>query len=238
MESAQDQEILHRVCREVAPYTMVPQAALLFTLESALHSIELDLKGSIVECGTWKGGCSFGMLLVQRYKYGKIVKPVWMFDSFQGLPPADERDGPLAKAYQRDVDSAYYYDNCTAALADVRIAIKLFGFSDEECRVMPGWFSDTLPPKAATLGREGIALLRVDADWYEPVRFVLDSLLPHTTDDARVILDDYYFWDGCARATHDFLSSSGQAYRIRTIGEFVGAWFEKKAGRSGLLSPL
>jgi len=238
VKSAQDEEILHRVCREVSSYTMVPQVPLLFTLESALQSIERDIKGSIVECGTWKGGCSFGMLLVQRYKYGKIIKPVWMFDSFEGLPPADERDGPLAKVYQRDVDSPYYYDNCSAALDEVRIAIKHFGFSDEECRVVPGWFSDSLPPKTTNLAREGIALLRVDCDWYEPVRFVLDTLLPHTTDDARVILDDYYFWDGCARATHDFLAGSGQAYRIRTIGEFVGAWFEKKAGRSGFLSPL
>ena len=73
--------------------------------------------------------------------------------------------------------------------------------------------------KAKTLGREGIALLQVDCDWYDPVRFVLNTLLPHTTDDARVILDDYYFWEGCARATHDFVASSGQAYRIRTIGE-------------------
>ena len=40
----QDEELLHRVCREVAPYTMVPQAPLLFTLESALHGIELDAR--------------------------------------------------------------------------------------------------------------------------------------------------------------------------------------------------
>ena len=39
------------------------------------------------------------MLLAQRYKYGRIVKPVWMFDSFEGLPPADDRDGPLAVQY-------------------------------------------------------------------------------------------------------------------------------------------
>ena len=231
----QDDEILDRVCREVAPYTMVPQAALRFTFESAIQSIEAGLRGSIVECGTWKGGCSFGMLLAQRYKYGKIVKPVWMFDSFQGLPPADERDGPLAKAYQLDVDSPHYHDNCTASLGGVRAAIEHFGFSEEECRVVPGWFSDTLPPRTAILGREGIALLRVDCDWYDPVRFVLDTLLPLTTDDARVILDDYYFWDGCARATHDFLASSGQAYRLRTMGESVGAWFEKKGVRTDML---
>ena len=231
----QDDEILDRVCREVAPYTMVPQAALRFTFESAIQSIEAGLKGSIVECGTWKGGCSFGMLLAQRYKYGKIVKPVWMFDSFKGLPPADERDGPLAKAYQLDVESPYYHDNCTASLGGVRAAIERFGFSEEECRVVPGWFSDTLPPRTAILGREGIALLRVDCDWYDPVRFVLDTLLPLTTDDARVILDDYYFWDGCARATHDFLASSGQAYRLRTMGESVGAWFEKKGVRTDML---
>jgi hypothetical protein len=150
----------------------------------------------------------------------------------------DDVNDPKAHPQRREIEAAGKELEIKIVLAEVRTAIKHFGFSEEECRVVPGWFSDSLPPKTATLGREGIALLRVDCDWYEPVRFVLDTLVSHTTDDARVILDDYYFWDGCARATHDFLASSGQAYRIRTIGEFVGAWFEKKAGRSGVLSPL
>lgn len=232
MTNAQDEEILHRVCREVAPYTMVPEVPLLFTFESVLQSIERGLAGSIVECGAWKGGCSFGMLLAQRYKYGKVMKPVWIFDGFQGMPPVDDRDGPAAKAWQRDVDSPYYRDNCRASLEEVQATRRRLGFSEEECRIEPGWFAQSLPPRAATLGREGIALLRVDCDWYDPVRFVLDTLVPHTTDEARVILDDYYAFDGCARATHDFLASGSHAYRISTIGEFTGAWFDKKSASS------
>jgi len=42
-------------------------------------------------------------------------------------------------------------------------------------------------------------------------------------------------WERSVRATHDFLASSDQAYRLRTIGEFAGAWFEKKGVRTDML---
>ena len=46
-----------------------------------------------------------------------------------------------------------------------------------------------------------------------------------------VILDDYYAWDGCARATHDFLSRHDLPYRIRDIQGGGGAYFVKRAYR-------
>jgi hypothetical protein len=214
---------------------MVAPDPLAFTIDSVCRAIENNHDGVIVECGAWKGGSSFAMLLAQRYYFGRIIKPVWMFDSFEGLPPADERDGPLALNWQRDVDSPNYVDNCKAPVEQVKTAISRFGFAEGECTVVEGWFADTIPSHLSNFRENSIALLRVDCDWYEPVRYVLDALVPFVTPECRVILDDYYAWDGCARATHDFLSSGDHSYRIRSVTGFGSAWFEKRAARLGPL---
>jgi O-methyltransferase len=61
----------------------------------------------------------------------------------------------------------------------------------------------------------GIALLRLDGDWYESTMACLDALYDRVVPGGLVIIDDYYTWDGCARAVHDFLSRRGVSARIR-----------------------
>jgi O-methyltransferase len=225
------EEISARVIAEVRPYTMVPPENLAQTIKLTIDSIETGRAGHLVECGTWKGGSSFAMLLAQRYRFGQIVKPIWMFDSFQGLPPADERDGPLALQYQRETDSPGYLDNCRAPLDEVRSAIDMFDFAETEAIVVPGWFHDTIPAHRDALDRSGIAVLRVDCDWYEPVLYILDALAPCVTEEGAIILDDYFAWDGCARAVHDHLSRNALAWRIRSMDKFYGAWMMKRSHR-------
>jgi hypothetical protein len=122
------EETIQKVIEEVKPYTMVPSENLSQTMRLVVEGIDANLPGVLVECGTWLGGSSFAMLLVQRYRYGKIIKPVLMFDSFEGLPPADERDGPLALQYQRKTDVPEYLDNCRVPIEKVVDAIKNSGF--------------------------------------------------------------------------------------------------------------
>jgi hypothetical protein len=82
-------------------------------------------------------------------------------------------------------------------------------------QLIEGWFSDTLPlfvPPAP------IALLRLDADWYDSTTTCLECLYSHVAPGGIVILDDYYTWDGCARALHDFLSKHSALDRIQSVG--------------------
>lgn len=227
------EEISNQVIFEVRPYTMVPPENLAQTIKLTIDAIEAGRQGDLVECGTWKGGSSFAMLLAQRYRFGRILKPIWMFDSFQGLPPADERDGPLALQYQQDTNAPGYYDNCSAPIDEVRVAIEAFGFSPAEAIVVPGWFNETIPTHRETLQRSGIAVMRVDCDWYESVSYVLNELAPWISEEGAIILDDYYAWDGCARATHDYLSKNSLGWRIRSMDKFYGAWMIRRDHRIG-----
>lgn len=228
-------ELVDRIAEEVRMYTMVPLENLQATIRLTLEAIDRGLPGHIVECGTWKGGSSYAMLLAQRYRYGSIVKPVWMFDSFQGLPPVDERDGPMAKHYEDNAYAPGNYDNCTASISEVRAAKIKFGFTDDEAIVVPGWFNQTIPSHLSALQDNGISVLRIDCDWYEPVHFVLSQLVPLAAEESPIIIDDYYAWDGCARAVHAYLHENNLCYRIRAMDKFYGAWMYKRAFRSGAL---
>ena len=215
----------------VRELTMVPHSALRFTIERAVDTISSEIPGVIVECGVWRGGCSIAMLEAQRAAYGRVVRPVYMLDSFRGLPPATIRDGLLAIKWQRSVDAPDYYDNCRASQVELQTALDEFGFTREDYRIVAGWFADTLPAVVAELQSQGIALLRLDADWYEPTLTCLEQLVPLVSKAGLVLLDDYYAWDGCARAVHEFASRSDVPYRIRSIPDFAGAYFFKKSFR-------
>lgn len=52
----------------------------------------------------------------------------------------------------------------------------------------------------------GIAILRMDADWYDSTMDILTNFFPQINKGGVIIIDDYYHWEGCTRAVHDYLS--------------------------------
>jgi O-methyltransferase len=99
---------------------------------------------------------------------------------------------------------------------------------------VPGWFDDTFGLARPILEQRGIALLRIDCDWYDSVKLTLDSFEGFVGESGIIILDDYFTWDGCARATHDYLSQNKLPYRIESPPKRFGAWMIKRTqGRQG-----
>jgi O-methyltransferase len=193
----------HRaIFAQFSDFTMVPGDLYIDNLE--LASLIRGIPGDVVECGVWRGGMSAGVaeLLGNNRKY-------WLFDSFEGLPPAQEIDGPAAVQYQNDPHGDWYYNNCTAEERYARQAMKLAGRDHVE--FVKGWFKDTVRHP----GVEKIALLRLDGDWYESTLTCLEAFFPKLSEGGIVIIDDYHTWDGCAKAVHDFLSRRSVADRIR-----------------------
>ncbi len=137
----------------------------------------------------------------------------FLYDSFKGLPPAKEIDGASALAWQQDKDPNNYYDNCTADEADALAAMQKAGI--REPKLVKGWFNETLPGTSFT---EGIAILRLDADWYDSTMDILQNLFDQVNPNGLILIDDYYTWDGCTRAVHDYLSKNQRTERIRSFG--------------------
>ena len=222
---------LQEILAAVEPATMVHVSGVVFAIEQAIELVHRDVPGTFVECGVWKGGCSLAMLLAQRVAFGRVVRPVHMLDSFQGLPPVGERDGPLAHNWQAGAQPEKFLENCEASETDLRDLLESHDFTAEDYRIIPGWFEDTLAGVTGELTKSGIALLRLDCDWYDPMRVCLDTLVPLVAEEGCVILDDYYAWDGCARSVHDYLSQNDLSYRLKSLFGNYGAYFVKRDHR-------
>lgn len=200
-------EPLTRIYDRFASFTMIPQPIYLDNLRLAQRVATLP--GSVVECGVWRGGMSAGLATVLGPERAYLL-----FDSFEGLPPAKEIDGEAAVRWQRDTTSPTYYDNCTAPAEFAERAMQSAGIAAPH--LIKGWFETTLP---GFVPPGPIALLRLDADWYESTMVCLESLFDRVAPGGLIVLDDYYTWDGCSRAVHDFLSRRCAPERIRNLND-------------------
>jgi O-methyltransferase len=163
-----------------------------------------QVHGDLVECGVWRGGMSAAMAEVLQGRASVL------FDSFEGLPDAQPIDGAAAIAYQANVTSPGYHDNCRASEKEAR---RTMNMAETEYRIFSGWFRETVPKYAAE--DPNIALLRLDGDLYDSVATCLEELFRHVVRGGLVIVDDYGWWDGCTRALHDFLSRTQATEAMR-----------------------
>ena len=170
-----------------------------------------NLPGAIVECGTWKGGMIAGLACL----FG-AQRSYYLFDSFEGLPPAKEIDGEAARRWQANTKSPTYFDNCRASIEDAEKAMQRAGIRD--ARIIKGWFEDTLPKTAIS---DGIVILRMDGDWYDSTMCILNNLFHQVVPGGCLIIDDYHCWDGCSKAIHDFLSRNKRPERIKMYNNRV-----------------
>lgn len=222
------------IVAKIRPFTMVPATSLIELARQVCAILTFNIPGDFVECGVWRGGSSFLIAELLR-QAGVQDRKVWLFDSFEGLPPPQEIDGAVALAYAQHPEDPWYHDNCSASLEDVRTSAAALGLT-AYTHFVKGWFDQTLPVHRQRIGP--IALLRVDGDWYSSVRCCLEQLYDQVVDGGLVVLDDYYAWDGCAIAAHEFLGTRRLAHRIEgVLGQLAGeegyqtAVFRKGAGK-------
>jgi hypothetical protein len=206
--------------RAVRPLTMVESPSLLDLVGHVERVVMEGVPGAFVECGVWRGGSAFLMARVAR-ELGD-PRTVWLCDSFEGLPDPEEIDGEAAVSWARARDPANFFDNCRADLEAVERSARELGL-EGQTRFVKGWFDQTLPAVAAEIGP--IALLRIDADWHSSVSACLQSLYDPVSPGGIVVFDDYYSWDGCAIAVHEFLAGRRLPHRIERGGS--AAWFRK-----------
>ncbi len=195
-------------------FTMIPHELFVNNLDLCDHFNHLE--GDFVECGVWRGGMSAAIAEIFKRK-----KNIYLFDSFEGLPPAKEIDGKEALAWQKDVNSPVYYDNCSADEAYAKQAMALAAC--DSYTIYKGWFDQTLP----NFKNHAIAILRLDGDWYDSILVCLENLFPQVVDGGIVLIDDYYTWDGCSKAVHDYLSKSQSPSRVHQWNNQIGYIIKK-----------
>lgn len=206
-------EIISLSQKLVPRYTMlsVPRLANLYA-----RILELDnrgVMGAVVECGVWNGGGSATMAAAMATT-GRF-RDMWLFDSFEGLPPPTAEDPP-------EVHEAYHTGWCLGSPILAREAVLAMKMPDELLHIVTGWFDATF----STVTIDRIALLHVDADWYAPVKLCLERFYDSVASGGVIVLDDYGRWAGCQIATDEFLKNRNVTPVLHRI-DASGVYFIK-----------
>lgn len=191
------------VVRQVRENTMVVPSSL-----AALYRLvrEIDrrgIEGDLVECGTWNGGSGAVIAHAARLNGGK-ARHLWLFDSFRGLPPTTEEDGRIAQAH---------VGTLVADPGRVREVLGRVGTPDQQVHIVPGWFRETLPSASI----ERIALIHIDADWYDSVKLCLEHFYDRISPNGVVVLNDYGAWQGAKRAVDEFIVQHQLKVRLKWV---------------------
>lgn len=199
----------------VAPYTSLPYPRLSKLYEIATNLERERIDGSFVECGVCNGG-SAGIIakVADRNKN----RNVWLFDSWEGLPEPTEDDTSYT-GEQGEKGMAL------GSEAKVReLMFKNLKLNNNKVHLVKGWFNDMVRPHKKGIGN--IALLHLDCDWYESVKFCLEELYDDVIKGGFIVIDDYGYWRGCKKAVDEFVENRNLNSRIKRI-DFSGVYFQK-----------
>lgn len=215
-----------RALFQVRPATMTT-AVRCRTLWDQCHDLfRRRVPGVLLECGVWRGGSAGVMALAARH--AGEPRALHLFDSFEGLPEPQEIDEAAAHDYSggRSSGELTPIDRCKAGREEVESF--LFGRLSVERPLVHfhvGWFQNTVPAAAPQI--ESIALLRLDGDWYESTQVCLEHLYPKLSPGGLVILDDYFAWAGCRKATDEYRARHGITSELVRIDVNAGCWVKE-----------
>jgi hypothetical protein len=194
----------------VQPFTMLNWPRLLSLFLQTRDVCEQGIEGDIVECGVAAGGGSVVMAVAVQH-FSTFPRRHFACDTFSGMPPPGAQDLRKDDAVPADA-SRWGLGTCAAPMTSVQ---RLGGAFGADIIPVVGLYNETLP----TFPSEKIAMLHVDADWYESTKTALSELHPRLVPRARVQVDDYGYWEGCRTATDEFMATLA---RKPTINEVDG----------------
>jgi hypothetical protein len=199
------------------PYSMLHVTGFYNLYQSLRYLGASGVPGDLVECGTLLGGSSIFMALV-RSRFGLGDRTLHVFDTFFGFPEGstDTKRGAPARGprYQSFFEAAKANFEATCGTEGVEFHV--------------GPVEETLDAFAPP----PLALVRLDTDYYDSTRKELDVLYPHLSDGGVLIIDDYGYYDGCRRATEEYLGGLDHPPLLNRIDP--GVWAGVKPGSSGI----
>jgi O-methyltransferase len=143
---------------------------------AAILALDPAVPAVVVEAGSFKGGSASKLSWAVERAGRKLV----IFDSFEGIPPHDERHGK--NIYGGD---AYFpAGSYKGGLDEVRDAITRFGRIGV-CEFVKGWFDQTMPGFNRPVG-----VSYIDVDLASSTRTCLEYLYPLTVPGGVLFSQD------------------------------------------------
>ena len=216
--------------KPLSPYSVsMAGHARMWSLDALIGKVkEEGVSGSYAEAGVWRGGMSiFGVAALQLY--GMADRPVYLCDSFQGLPPPRQHSlRPDEGQYQTQ-----HYLRVGQRL--VLGNFEKYGVPHDKVTPIAGYFVHSMPKFRAALQarNERLAILRMDGDMYDSTIDILYNLYDLVQVGGYVIIDDLGWAPmrafGARDAVLDFRALHGIEDEAHSIvpSDLTGAYFRK-----------
>lgn len=175
--------------------------------------------GLILEAGCALGGSSILMASVKNED-----REMRVYDVFGLIPPPTEQDTPdvharykvIKEGKSKGIGGDEYYGYQDSLESVVLDNFKAFGVAERNVLLVKGLVQDTLHVE------QPVVMAHIDVDWYEPVKTCLERIFPFLVPGGIIILDDYFDWGGCQKATDEYLVTvSGEFDLDKRFGSLV-----------------
>lgn len=143
-----------------------------------------------IEVGVAKGGVI--ALISKKNPECKI----YALDAWEGMPKLTKEDEKYLERYVGEKSKYLFGDEKIVLDSFSKIEAPL-----DNLTIIKGWIEKTIPENINML--KDIDILRIDVDWYEPVKFTLEKLYFNVKKGGLVIIDDGKY-KGCRKAVNEF----------------------------------
>lgn len=159
----------------------------MLSVNQAANLLRLLAESSHVEGAICEFGCHMGRTAAMICLHS--FKPIWLYDSFQGLPEPGDNDSREVVAGDLKAELEEVWQEF-AGLPHPRVVVK--------------WFKDVGPDDLP----DRIAFAHIDGDLYESTLQALHLVYPRLSPGAAVVIDDYNWkkFPGVTLALDEFMA--------------------------------
>ena len=183
----------------------------------------LDVKGSIVECGVFRG---FGLMSWANFSAilepANLTRRVYGFDSFSGFPTVGRKD----KNATLNVEAGQLNSDSFEELKE------LIGIYDSnrflghvnKVELVKGDVVKTIPEFIAKNRHLMVSLLFLDMDLYEPTKAAIENFYPRMPKGAVIAFDelDNPIWPGETEALLDTIGAGALKIQRLDFDPYIG----------------
>jgi len=197
-------------------FTYLKENALVAIKETVKSIEKQNVPGIFIETGCALGGSA---ILISLFK--KQERRFFVYDVFGMIPAPSEKDGSdiierydvIKSGKSKGINNNTYYgyeaDLKTKVVNNFRkYNIDLAAANIE---LIEGLYQNTLHIQ------EPVAFAHIDCDWYESVMTCLQQIVPHLAEKSTLIIDDYYDWSGCRKATDDYFNDKSGTFKFYEV---------------------
>jgi O-methyltransferase len=211
------------IVERATPFTMTTRERLVALIDAVRYVVKRDIPGDFAECGVWRGGSVLAVIATLQ-ELGVDDRDIHLFDTFEGMTAPTEHDtsavgdAPAVDTWneaRQTGERAWngLFDARTFNEQAVRELLLATGYPEERLHFIRGPVEETLPDHTP----DGLALLRLDTDWYESTKAEMEHMYPRLAQGGVLIIDDYGHWEGARRAVDEYLAAQDVALLLSRI---------------------